>query len=236
MKNITLAVAALLILSSRGFAAVQVMPLTDMAFAHSVAEIIEPFQAKDAFASAGVCGIVDAKFFRPFSVEESIEALKPCFEALSAVYGTELSLKPEAKGLVLETGLTTLGSPLLRDLEQGLSRRDHRLLGHPVIVRRAMVPSRMSRVQEVIEACMKPMVIRKIETGADFLKVYGGCLAQDKAIKEVRASASQKLGLTVLAAGDQPQVESLTGMVSVLALNGRVELQVIAYSEQLNLP
>lgn len=236
MNNITLAVAGLLLLASRGFAATQIMPLTDSAFAHSVAEVIEPFQAKDAFASAGVCGIVDAKFFRPFSVAETVEQLKPCFDALAAIYGTELSLKPEAKGLVLETGLTTLGSPLLRDLQLGLSRRDNRLLGHPIIVRRAMVPSRSSRVQDVIDGCMKPMVLRKIETGADFLKVYGACLAQDKAIKEVRPSASRKLGLTVLAAGDQPQVESLTGVVSVIALNGRVELQVIAYSGQLNLP
>lgn len=236
MNTITLTLTALLTLSSWSSAAGSLPVISDKDFADTLNEALLPFQAKDAFAQTGACGVVDAVTVRPFSLEEAVAGLTPCFSSLAAVYGTKLSLKPEAQGLAIETGLTSATSPLLRDLNYGLQKRHGFLMGHPVQVRRGTAPERRSRLQSVIDGCVRTMVISRIDSGADFLKVYGGCLKQEPSIKEAAPSKAHQLGLNVLAAGTQPEVESLNGVVAVRALNGLVEILVVAYPHPVALP
>lgn len=200
-------------------------------FSRSADELLAGLRGRDAFSSVEDCGLVDAKTLRPFTREEALSSLKPCFASLSRAYGAEVKLAADKGGLavVIDAGVT-LTSPLRRDLSHALQSRDHRLLGHPVVLRRAgdELP-RASRLQESFDACPKPMVLRKIESSSDFLKHYGGCFKG----YEIRPSPAHKLGLMVRAGGD---VSALNGVISVLASNGEVELLVMAYNETLELP
>lgn len=235
MNKITFALTTLISLSSWS-AAGSLPVISEKDFVRTLNEAFVPFQPKDAFSQAGACAMVDAVTLRPVSVEEAVSGLQPCLSAIASAYGTELSLKSDAEGLAIETGLTSATSPLLRDLNYGLQKRQNRLLGHPVQVRRGVVPQRRSRIQAVVDGCIRTMVIGRIDSGADFLKVYGGCLKQEPSIKEASPSKSHQLGLNVLAAGTQPEVESLNGAVSVRALNGLVEILVVAYPQTVALP
>lgn len=236
MNKITFALTTLLSLSSWSSAAGSLPVISEKDFVRTLNETLLPFQAKDAFAQSGACAVIDAVTVRPVSMEEAMAGLQPCLSAIASAYGTELSLKSEANGLVIETGLTSATSPLLRDLNYGLQKRQNRLLGHPIQVRRSVVPQRRSRIQAVVDSCIRTMVIGRIDSGADFLKVYGGCLKQEPSIKEASPSKSLQLGLNVLATGTQPEVESLNGLVSVRAMNGLVELLVVAYPQSVALP
>jgi hypothetical protein len=236
MNKITLAAAALLTLSPLSFASSSLPVISDKDFVQTVNEALLPFQAKDAFAQAGSCGIVDAKTIRPFTIDEAISGLQPCLFDLSSIYEVRLALKVDADGLVIEAESAAAGMSLLRDLGYGLQGRQNRLLGYPVKVRRGLTAVRQSRVQAMVDGCITTMALRRIDSGADFLQVYGGCLSRERSIKAVRPSEGQKLGLTLLVAGEQPEVESLNGIVRVPSLDGMVELLVVAYPEKIALP
>lgn len=213
------------------FAALAVLPVSAQDFA-TVDELRASLQARDAFAETGDCGIVDAKTLRPFEREEAVEALQPCFAALSKRYRARIQLSADQKGLalVLDSNVT-MTSPLRRDLSRALHNRENMLLGHAVILRReGDAPARVSSLQKQYDECLKPMVLRKIESSGDFLKHYGACFTKDF---RIQPSPAHKFGLMVQAAGS---VDALNGVIRVLAQNGEVELMVMAYSETLDLP
>lgn len=213
------------------FAALAVLPVSAQDFT-TVDELRASLQARDAFSETGDCGIVDAKTLRPFEREEAVSALQPCFAALSKRYHAQVKLTSDQKGLalVLDSNVT-MTSPLRRDLGRALQNRENMLLGHVVVLRReGEQAARVSSLQKQFDECLKPMVLRKIETSGDFLKHYGSCFAKDF---RIQPSPAHRLGLMVQAAGS---VDTLNGALRVLAVSGEVELMVMAYSETLDLP
>lgn len=92
--------------------------------------------------------------------------------------------------------------------------------------------------QDALDACLIPTIVRKIESGADFIRHYGGCLAQQRSLRvvEMRQSPAQKLGVILLSQAERPVVARLTGPVKVVAENGPVEIQLVAYSNPVYLP
>jgi hypothetical protein len=213
------------------FAALAVLPVSAQDFS-TVDELRAALQARDAFSETGDCGIVDAKTLRPFEREEAVTALQPCFTALSKRYGASVRLAADQKGLaLLLDSNVTMTSPLRRDLGRALERRENALLGHPVVLRRAGdEPARLSSLQRQYDECLKPMVLRRIDSSADFLKYYGACFSKDF---QIQPSPAHKLGLMVQGAGT---TDALNGVIRVLAQGGEVELMVMAYSETLDLP
>lgn len=203
-------------------------------FARPGQDLLASLQPQDVISATPECGIADSKTLRPFSRDEALKSLSPCFNALSAKYGSVVALEAAPRGLAVVLEKTvTMTSPLRRDLGFSLQRRDYRLLGQTVSLVREGEKSRVSRLQEQFDACPKPMVVRKIKSSEDFLKYYGGCVNQSGI--EVRPSPGHQLGLMVRGAS-RPQIESYNGVLTVMSTDGLVEMIVMAYPEQLDLP
>ncbi|MEK7859410.1 MAG: hypothetical protein AAB320_09745 [Elusimicrobiota bacterium] len=222
---------------------------TALSFENSLNRILLPFQPKDAFAGVGACGIVDAKTLRPWTHAEALATLAPCLREVSQRYGTNVSVasgfvpsrdsRGILAGIVLMTGQTAIGSPLLLDLNDAIARRGGRLLGFPARVGRDGdgIPAR-SRVQGALDRCMLPMVVRKIESSEDFIKIFGRCITQDSEIKvsEIQAAVNRPLAVTLLTDSEGAAAESLNGSVIVNTGSGPVEISVLAYPKALALP
>ena len=210
-----------------------------------------PVVSQDAFQGVPACAVVDARAIVPFTVDQAKEMLAPCVQALSARYSVKIGLESQVLGpstsgegtfglaLVLEPSIAST-SKVMRDLNHGLRVRDSRLLGLPVsIVRSEEVGAEArSAVQAAIDDCIMFTVVRKIRNGDDFIKNYGSCIKRsDKLkIKELRASAGHKLGVTVVSAADESVVSAINGFVTVNAGEGPVHVMILAYSESYSLP
>lgn len=251
-KTLSLAVIALFAASAAraGEEKVRYQPEPD--FEMVVSKTLASFEAKDAFLGVAECAVVDAKPIRPFTLPEAQEMLEPCMEKISGNYGARVTVKAgvvEAGegdrgpilGLILWTSKgVTLENPMLRDLNYAIHARYDILLGHPAVVRREGEQDLAARsaAQDSVDRCLLPMVVRKIESGADFVRYYGRCISQDKSLKvmDIRPSLGHKLAVTVLSAADRPTVESLNGIVTVNAEDGPVSVLVLAYPETVFVP
>lgn len=157
----------------------------------------------------------------------------------------EGSVSIQVEGLALyipaSVGIT---DPLMKDLSFGIEKRQHRILGHRVMIRRGAAPKTTKRVgaksaasasvaQDAIDQCILPTVLRKIESSDDFIRYYGRCLVNFEALKiqTVRPSAGRSLSVTLLSLADAPTVRSLNGSLTVNAANGPVTVSVLAYPE-----
>jgi len=218
------------------------------AFETAAGEGLRPFILEDSFAGVGACGILDIKTIRAWTLDEAADLAKPCLKAVAENDGIRMELQggfiaaataghPPVTGLILKTDLVP-GSKPHRDLLASLARRDGRLLGHKVrvLTQGEVLPESVSTVQAALKQCIMTTVIRDIQTSADFVKIYGGCLVKnpDLKIDEIRPSA----GMTVTLKTEQPEmgVEALNGFVTVNAGKGPVQIMVIAYAARVTMP
>lgn len=244
----TLSLAALLLIPSLAFSQNVVAFLPEPDFELSIGRAIASVKPADAFASSAECAVVDARFIQPVPIEQAEKLLGPCLSALSARYGADLAARRGtlAREGAMSTQVQVLkiivpqsisqASPVMRDLNESLKTRNNRLLGHAAIVERAadrtVNAMNTAPAQKALDDCMIPTVVRKIESGADFIKYYGSCLAQAARLRivDMRQSEAHKLGVVLVSGAERPVVAALTGPVSVIAANGMVQVQLLAYA------
>jgi hypothetical protein len=198
---------------------------TDEFLAASFKELKTQVTPKDVFSDVPECGIVDALPFRPYALPEAILLLEPCLKTLSALYDVELSAKADMDRGILIEARRVYGTPVLKNLDRSLNIRDQRLMGFPVLVRSRSV------VQEALDRCFLPMVVREIESSEDFLRFYGGCLKQD-AVLQVRSigpAVGRDFAVALVSSAKSPVLEGLNGDVVVNAGSGPVKIAVLAY-------
>ncbi|MFI5346685.1 MAG: hypothetical protein ACHQ51_09960 [Elusimicrobiota bacterium] len=217
-------------------------------FEFAAAEAIQPFILEDSFAGVGACGVLDIKTIRAWTLEEAADLANPCLKAVGEKYQSPLVLQggflrassagqPAKPGLILKTDLTADSKPY-RDLVSSLARRHNELLGHQVrlLARGEVAPESVSAVQDALKQCIMTTVVRDIQTGSDFVKIYGRCLVKnpDLKIDEIRPGA----GMTVTLKTEQSDkgVEALNGFVTVNAGKGPVQIMVVAYGAQIAMP
>ena len=197
-------------------------------FDRYAAGVVHALSPKDAFAGHEACAIVDARLVQPLPINQAEEMLQPCMNSLSRRYGMRITTRVDYIGKSLRqalvirlSDLTAIDNEAFRDLNHALALRKHQLLGHPAELRREALPGR-SVMQNAIDRCILPAVMRKIESGQDFIGYYGGCLprAAELKIKALKQSPGHRLGVMVLSSADQSMVETLNGSVSVRAGNG----------------
>jgi hypothetical protein len=225
------------------------------AFERMIVRVAEPMRAKDAFAGLEECAVVDARTFRPVTAAQAEALLKPCVTAVGRRYGKDVTLEklaaaPEGSMSTQVEGLAlylpadvAVTEPLMRDVQFGLGRRGDRVLGHQVLVRRGLpapssnkpvtTPAALTRsvLQAAVDACPRTMVVRRIETSADFIAAYGGCILADKKLQVslIRPAAAQPMGVLVQSDADAPVVRSLNGVVTIPAAGGPVMVSVAAF-------
>lgn len=233
-------------------------------FDSMVHSIAAPMAAKDAFAGLQECGVVDAKTFRPVTVAQAEQMIAPCLKAVGTRYAEPVTLERiaasneggfsiQVEGIAIyipaEIPVT---APLYKDLKYSLQQRNGRILGHVVLIRRGAAPDTLkdgkevkalsnaskSLVQNAVDSCMQPMVLRKIETAEDFILYYGRCIVSDKNLKvrELRPAPNHPMTVAVLSQAETPTVQSLNGTVTVVAENGPVTVSVLAYPQTVYLP
>jgi hypothetical protein len=250
IKNNTLVVAILSTIFAAPLGATEVARVTIPAegFEMGVAQALGQFKPKDAFAVSAACGVVDAKTFRAYSLSEAVSVLKPCLREVSLSYKVKAVARVEAS----ENQIVILldGADAIRDFNHALSLRHGQLLGHPAKVKRAFSHADFralqnpeaevahSSIQDVVDTCMISTVVRKVQNGDDFIKIYGRCILSSKDLKvqELRSSNGHTLAVNVLTKANQDVVEALNGTVTVNAGTGPVDVLIIAYPETLQLP
>lgn len=206
------------------------------------------FAVQDAFAGVGECGVLDIKTIRPFTLEEASDLIAPCLAAVSRKLPATLEIqagfltasqagKPAKTGLILKTDLVA-GTKAHRDLMAGLNRRENRLLGHTVrlLTRGEAAPASVSAVQAALGQCILPTVVRDIQTGDDFVRIYGKCLTRNEDLKIKDIRGGQGLSVNIKTEQSGAQVESLNGFVTVNSGKGTVSVMIVAYSAGLALP
>lgn len=228
----------------------RILPYPD-SLSETVNDTLRQFKPVDAFAASAACAIVDARLARRPTVNEAKELLAPCLYELGERYGfhvrcdnaaaaPESGLSTQVEGLLLRIpAYVPMTHPLVRDLHNALSRRNGRLFGLPAVIRRD--GGSVSAVQAALDSCALPTVLRRIETGADFLNVYGGCLRSHKALKirDAKPAPGQRLGVVLASAADDDVLRALNGSVAIPSEDGPVEILIIAYPhrpERIRLP
>lgn len=252
-----LALAALLI-PSFAFSQEVVFTIlpTDAEFTAGIERTVASFKPADAFSAAAECGVVDARFLKPVPIEQAERMLGECLAAVATKYGgADLAARrgtvtrEEAFTAQVEVLMIMIpksvgqGTALYRDLSHGLASRQGRLLGHKAVLERAddrtvQALNKGTPAQDALDGCLMPTVLRKIESGEDFIKHYGGCLRGAKSLRlvDIRQSPAHKLGVIVLSEAEGSVVSAMTGPVKVVAANGPVEVQLVAYSNPVYLP
>lgn len=226
-------------------------------FGWSVNDALISFKAKDAFAGLANCTILDAQVFIPYSLPEAIKVIKPCLESLSDRYNITLEARPGDIGPIttqrLNNGiLIDIKSPVpsessfYRDFQHSLLSRNNSILGFPARLSREGTfrtqnePEQAGRsmVQDTLDRCILPTVIRPIRSGSDFVKHYGGCITKDKVlnVREIRPSSGHKLAVTLQCEAGKPSIDTLNGYVTVYGEDGPVEVLIIAYPLTIELP
>jgi hypothetical protein len=217
-------------------------------FETQAAAALQPFILEDSFAGIGACGVLDIKTIRAWTLDEASDMAAPCLKAVGQRYSAQMTMQagllsaategqPIKPGLVLKTDLVP-GSKPHRDMVASLERRGGELLGHRVLLlaRGEVAPSSVSAVQEALKSCIMTTVVRDVETGADFVKIYGSCLTRNRDLKidELRPGS----GLTVDMKTELPSkgVEAMNGFVTVNAGKGPVQVMIIAYGAQVAMP
>lgn len=225
-------------------------PDFDLAVNHA----LQAAKPNDAFQAASECGVIDARYVAPVPIEKAEKILGDCLSALATRYGGA-DLLAKRGTVTRDEGFTAqvevlmilvpksvgAATPLMRDLNHALAQRQGRILGHRAVIERAddrKVSMMSSTPQNALDNCMLPSVVRKIESGADFIKYYGSCLRQARSLRvvDMRQSPAHRLGVILLTEADRAVAETLTGPVKVAAANGPVEVQLLAYTNPVHLP
>ena len=246
MNTLPLTFAAALIAAPAFSAPSESLKASAAAFEIQAGEAVSPFILEDSFAHVEECRVLDMKSIRGWSLEEARDLIAPCVKAVSSRYQTRIDVEtgflstgvPAKTGLLIRTALVA-GSKSHRDLVSSVERRGGRLLGHTarVLASGEPAPSAISApVQSALRRCILPAVVRDIQTGEDFVRIYGSCLLRDEELKIVELRASRGLAVTLKTAQSPNSVESLNGFVTVDAGKGPVSVMMIAYSATVALP
>lgn len=211
-----------------------------------------PLQPKDAFIGVAACGGIDAKTLRAWTLPEAVNVLKPCLAGVSKRYAMGLQVdrgvvgavangRGAVLGIVITADSTLLvGNSMIRDLNYALSLRGGQLMGFKAVVRRTTdpAPAVPSAAQAAIDRCMLPTVVRKIETGDDFINYFGGCLrrAPELKVADLKSWTGHQLGVMVLTDSEGAAAESINGVVTVNGETGPVKVDVVAYPKTVFLP
>lgn len=247
MNKIFLALA-LAVTAASARAQSEALALSARSFDASAEAAISPFILEDSFAGLPACRILDVKTFRAWSLDEAADIAAPCLKAVGARYSADMSIKggllsvasegaPMKPGLILKTDLVP-GSKAHRDLVASLERRHDELLGHHVrlLTRGEAAPSSISAVQEALHQCILTTVVRDIQSGDDFVKIYGSCLTRNPDLKIDELRAGRGLTVDMKTEQDAKGVEALNGYVTVNAGKGPVSVMIIAYGAQTAMP
>lgn len=250
MTNLIAASAAALFLAASAQASgLEQLVGSDAAFANTVSVTLAAFEAKDTLRETPECAALDRKYFRQFSLAEAVKLVQPCLDGVAKRSGIALQaelgvVSPAGEehgpvmGIVIVAPDVSVASQGMRDLSRSLDARGWELLGHRVKVARAGEMAQSSAVQKALDGCIMPSVLRKIESGADFIKYYGRCITSDSSLKvrELRPSPGHQFGVLAVSSGDQVVVESINGAVSINAESGPVRIIFMAYPESYSLP
>lgn len=244
MNKIFLALCVAVLAAASASAQSEALALSARAFDASAAAAISPFVLEDSFAGIGACGILDIKTIRAWTLDEASDMAAPCLKAVGARYSAEMSIKggllalatesaPVKPGLILKTDLIP-GSKAHRELVASLERRHNELLGHHVrlLTRGETAPTSISAVQAALRQCIMTTVVRDLQTGADFVKIYGSCLTRNPDLKIDELRAGRGLTVSMRTEQDSKGVEALNGFVTVNAGKGPVSVMIIAYGAQ----
>lgn len=237
-RRASLAAAALFLACAASAQQFHYQPEPD--FQSGAEQVVRSFMPKDAFAGVSACAVVDARFIAKVSLPDAQKMLVPCLQAVSAAYQTKVTVKEgtltptdrmsaQVEVLLLQVPQGTgVQSPVMRDLNKALSMRRGQLLGHPA----AVVVEERKTPQEALDSCVLPMVVRSIENGADFIKAYGGCLRKtpEFGIVEMQPWPNRPRGVILLIKGDKPVADSLTTTVEVDSADGKVKVDLVAYT------
>lgn len=217
-------------------------------FEPQAAEAILPFLPQDAFAGVGECGVLDIKTIRAWSLDEASDMANPCFAAVGRKYSAQMRLQagflsaaalgqPSKPGLLLKTDLIA-GSKAHRDLIASLTKREGKVLGHPVrvLTRGEVEPSSVSAVQEALHQCIMTTVVRDINNSSDFVNIYGRCLTRNRDLKIEEIRPGSGMEVTLKTAQDAKAVEALNGFVTVNAGKGPVQVMIVAYGASVAMP
>lgn len=247
MNKILLALALAAVASSAR-AQSEALALSARAFDASAEAAIQPFILEDSFAGLPACRILDIKTIRAWTLDEAADMAAPCLKAVGARYSADMTLKggllsvasagsPVKPGLILKTDLVP-GSKAHRDLLASLERRRDELLGHRVrvLTRGEVAPSSVSAVQLALKQCIMTTVVRDIQSGEDFVKIYGSCLTRNPDLKIDELRAGRGLTVDMKTEQDSVGVEALNGYVTVNAGKGPVSVMIIAYGAQTAMP
>ena len=219
-----------------------------------IVKATQPMRARDAFAGLAECEIVDSQLLRQPTSKEAEAMLAPCVGALARRYNSPLSVEslpnaPENGVGAQVEGLAfyvpeqvAVTDPLMRDLQEGLSSRRGRVLGHQAFVRRGSAPTAnkpllapealtQSSVQSAIDACITIQPVRRIRTSEEFIRLYGRCIVSDRrlGIKEIVPAPGRPMSVMLLSEAGLEVVRTLNGVVSVDHHEGPVRVSVIAH-------
>jgi len=238
----------LAVTASAASAQSEALALSARAFDASAEAAIQPFILEDSFAGLPACQVLDIKTIRAWSLDEASDLAAPCMKAVAARYSAEMSIKggllsvategsPVKPGLILKTDLVP-GTKAHRDLVASLERRHGQLLGHQVrlLTRGEVAPSSVSAVQQALRQCILTTVVRDIQNGDDFVKIYGSCLTRNPDLKIDELRAGRGLSVAMKTEQDAKGVEALNGYVTVNAGKGPVSVMIIAYGAQTAMP
>lgn len=193
----------------------------------------------DAFGQEA-CLFVDALNIRQPSVQESVAALEPCLQKISADYRVDIRATQGDEGLVLVvSGILPAGSTATSDLRHALTLREGRLFGHAASVVRLGRTSnvrKQSSLQFVVDRCMTIKIIHELNNSSDFLNVYGKCIrnAQGLSIQTVLAHPHEALGIVIYSKDPKNTIAEMNGIIEVPTINGALRIEVHALEEALS--
>lgn len=210
-------------------------------FASTVDFSIQLYLPTDAFAGLAECSVIDARTIRAYSLVEAAQIIKPCLAGVSRRYNAQTEIAAASlAGIEIKTGAAGFGTPIYKDLAHALSLRGGKILGHPARVLNKSQSDAASRsvVQDALDRCILPMVIRPVQSSEDFIRIYGGCITRDPAlkIKEIRPARGHRLSVTILTDVEAAAIDSFNGLISVTGDQGPVSIMVMAYAQNFNLP
>ena len=197
----------------------------------------------DVFSQSRACDILNARFFRALTVEEAIEALRPCMASIAKRYQVDIKMSEHifTNGPWLLGGPVGIsinvsprlnrGNPVVRCLKETLARRGNTLLGHraevavllgPIVPRPIL--RRTSSLQEAVNKCVIPEILYDygFKPAEVFARVYGGCLKRAPELRIIGMIAPKDAAdtLYIYSNANEETIAGMNGAVRVYGAQG----------------
>jgi hypothetical protein len=209
-------------------------------FDAQAAEAVRSILPEDVFAHVPACGVLDVKTIRAWTLQEAADMAAPCLKAVGQKYGATLNARPgflasgvagrpAVPGLLVASTIAP-GSKLHHDLSYSLGRRGGLLMGQParLLLRGELAPQAVSSVQPALRRCFLADVVRPLQSGDDFVKIYGSCLRHDKTLGVTAISGGNGLTVTMSVDRAPRETAALNGFVVVNPGTGPVRVMILA--------